>query len=89
MKIRDRLGISERRQRQVTRAMDVLLVGMFFVGLERGAASIVVTAGIGLGGTFLPAILERDLESPMDPALTMWIRERSSCTPPASWACRA
>lgn len=73
MRIRDRLGLSQRRQRQLSRAMQVLLVGLVFVGLERGNAGIVVNAAVGLGVTYLPAVLERDYHIPMDPALTLWI----------------
>lgn len=53
--------------------MQVLLVGLVFVGLERGNAGIVVNAAVGLGVTYLPAVLERDYHIPMDPALTLWI----------------
>lgn len=73
MRIRDRIGLSQRRQRQLSRAMQVLLVGLVFVGLERGNAGIVVNAAVGLGVTYLPAVLERDYHIPMDPALTLWI----------------
>jgi hypothetical protein len=73
MRLRDRLGLSERQQRQLSRLMQVLLVGLVFVGFERGNPGIVVNAGIGLGVTYLPAVLERDYNIPMDPALTLWI----------------
>jgi len=73
MRIRDRLGLSERRQRRLSRLMQVLLVGLVFVGLERGNPGIVVNAAIGLGVTYLPAVLERDYHIPMDSALTLWI----------------
>jgi hypothetical protein len=53
--------------------MQLALVGLVFVGLERGAAGIVVNASIALGVTYLPATLERDYHIPMDPALTLWI----------------
>ncbi len=53
--------------------MEVGLLGMVFVGLERGSPSIIVNAGVGLAVTQLPPLLERDYELPMDPALTLWI----------------
>ena len=53
--------------------MEVCLVGVFFIGLDRGNLGIVVNAGVALGVTFLPAILERDYGIPLDAGLTMWI----------------
>ena len=73
MRLRDRLGISRHRQKQAAWAMEVGLVGIFFVGLYQGSTTIVVNAGVGLVVTQLPPILERDYHIPMDPALTLWI----------------
>ncbi|MEF8842381.1 MAG: hypothetical protein V5A62_12275 [Haloarculaceae archaeon] len=73
MRIRERLGIDERRQKQLTRLMEFLLVGMFFVGLERGHTGILVNTAVALGVTQLVPVLRRDFGIPMDPALTLWI----------------
>ncbi|USZ68062.1 hypothetical protein NGM10_15175 [Halorussus salilacus] len=73
MRIRDRLRVSDRRQRQLTRVMEVCLVGVFFIGLDRGNPGVVVNAGIAFLVTFLPAVLERDYDIPMDAGLTLWI----------------
>ena len=73
MRLRDYLGISRRRQKQAAWAMEVGLVGIFFVGLYQGSTTIVVNAAVGLLATQLPPILERDYDIPMDPALTLWI----------------
>jgi len=73
MRIRDRLNVSERRQEQLTRAMELVLVGIFFIGLDRGHVGIMVNSTIALAVTFLPAILERDYDIPMDAGLTLWI----------------
>jgi hypothetical protein len=73
MRLRDRIGLTSRRQRQLSRAMQVMLVGIIGLGLERGNPGIVINATIGLGVTQLPAVLERDYQIPMDPALTLWI----------------
>ena len=73
MRVRDRLGVSAERQRQFTRLMQVILVGLFFIGLDRGSMGIVVNAAVALGVTYLPAVLERDYEIPMDAGLTLWI----------------
>jgi hypothetical protein len=53
--------------------MQLSLVGLLFVGLDRGSLGIVVNAAIALGVTYLPAVLERDYAIPMDPALTLWL----------------
>jgi VanZ family protein len=71
--LRDRLGLDERRQKQLTHLMELALVGMFFVGLERGHTGILVNTAVALGVTQLVPILERDVGIPMDPALTLWI----------------
>jgi hypothetical protein len=73
MRLRDRLHISDRRQRQVTHLMEMLLVGMVLVGFERGDTGVVVNAGIGVLVTQLVPVLERDVGVPMDSALTLWI----------------
>jgi hypothetical protein len=73
MKLRDRLGLSERRQKQATYVMELTMVGILFAGLERGSTTIVVNALVGLIVTQIPPLLERDYNIPMDPALTLWI----------------
>jgi hypothetical protein len=73
VRLRDRIGVSPRRQRQAARAMQVALVGLFFVGVYDLDAGVAVNAGIGLLVTYLPAVLERDYDVPMDAGLTLWI----------------
>jgi hypothetical protein len=73
VRLRDRIGVSARRQRQVTRVLQVLLVGVLAVGVWRRDVGVLVNAGIALGVTFLPGVLERDLGIPMDAGLTLWI----------------
>ncbi|MFC6835416.1 hypothetical protein [Halomarina ordinaria] len=73
MRLRDVLDISERRQRQLVRLMELGLIGMFFIGLERGKTGIVVNTTVALAVTRLPSLLERDLRLPMDAGLTLWI----------------
>jgi hypothetical protein len=53
--------------------MELSLVGVLFIGLDRGNVGIVVNAAIALAVTFLPAMLERDYDIPMDAGLTLWI----------------
>ncbi len=53
--------------------MELGLVGILAIGLDRGNVGIVVNSGIALAVTFLPAMLERDYDIPMDAGLTLWI----------------
>jgi len=73
MRIRDRLGLDPRWQARIARGMELSLVGLLFIGLDRGNTGIVVNAGVALLVAQLPPVLERDYEIPMDPALTLWI----------------
>lgn len=73
MRVRDRLGLSVPTQRRVTRAMELCLVGIVLLGLYERNLGIVVNSVIALGVTFLPALLERDYNIPMDAGLTLWI----------------
>ena len=73
MRLRDRLHVSDRRERQVTRAMEVSLVVILAAGLYRSHLGISINATIALLVTFVPAILERDYDIPMDAGLTLWI----------------
>jgi hypothetical protein len=73
MRLRDRLRVSRRRQKQAAWAMEIGLVGILSVGLYQGSTTVVVNAGVGLFVTQLPPVLERDYDIPMDPALTLWI----------------
>lgn len=68
-----RLGIEQRHQRRIVWFMEVGLVGMFFIGLERQNTGIIVNTAIALAVSQLPPILERDYNIPMNPALTLWI----------------
>ncbi|WP_425504714.1 hypothetical protein [Salinigranum marinum] len=73
MRLRDRLGIGPTSQRRLSRAMQVVLVGIVFIGLDRGNVGIVANGAIALAVTYLPAILERDHHIPMDAGLTLWL----------------
>jgi len=72
-RIRDRIGLTAGQQAAAARLMEYVLVGLVFIGLERGSFGVVVNAGVALLIVQLPPILERDHEIPMDPALTLWI----------------
>jgi hypothetical protein len=73
MRLRDRLGIGERRQRQLVRLMELVLLGMFGLGLLTRDTGIIVNAGIALAVTQLPPLLERDYGVVLDAGLTLWL----------------
>jgi len=73
MRLRDRIGLSERRQKQATYVMELLLVAILLVGVATGITGVIVNALVGLLVTQIPPLLERDYDIPMDPALTLWI----------------
>lgn len=53
--------------------MQLILFGLLFIAVDRREPSLIVTVTIGLTATFLPALLERDYEIPMNAGLTLWI----------------
>lgn len=73
MSIISRFLPSERRQRQLSRGMELLLVGLLFIGIDRGSVGIIVNTTAALVVVQLPAILERDFGLTMDPQLVLWI----------------
>ena len=73
MRFWDRFSLTNKRKRQATRAMELLLVGLFFVGLERGSTGIIVNTGVAILVTELPDLLDRRYDFPLDPGLTLWI----------------
>ena len=68
-----RLGLSERRQRQLVRALQLGIVATIGVGLLELDLAIVLTGIFSLGVTFLPAIFQRNPRVSMDVALVLWI----------------
>ena len=73
MRLRDYVGISERRQKQATYVMELLMVGVLFVGIERGSPEVVTNVLVCLVVIQLPPILARDYDIHMDAGLTLWI----------------
>lgn len=73
MRVRDWIGVSERRQKQLTHVMEVSLIGILMIGLYVNSVGIVVNAGVGILVTQLVPVLERDYNIPMDPSLVLWI----------------
>lgn len=73
MNLHDALDISDRHQRRLVRVLQAVLVAITVYGAYLGKVGLVVNAGISLGVTFLPAVLERDTRVSMDPGLVLWI----------------
>ncbi|AXR82615.1 hypothetical protein [Natrarchaeobaculum sulfurireducens] len=73
VKLRDRLGISPTRQRQASRTMQALLVAILLWGLSVHDLPTIANAVVALTITFIPAILEREYDLPMDAGLVLWI----------------
>jgi hypothetical protein len=65
--------LSSRTQRFATRGMQVAISGILLAGLWTRNIAVVVNAALALGVTFLPAVLERDWDLPLDAGLTLWI----------------
>ena len=72
-RFRELVRLEERTQRRLSRVMQLALVGLLFIGLDRPDLGIIVNAGVALAITYLPAILERDYQIPMNAGLTLWI----------------
>jgi hypothetical protein len=73
MSMLSRILPSERRQQQLTRVMELVLIGLLFIGIDRGNPGIIINTTASLVVVQLPAILERDFDLTMDPQLVLWI----------------
>lgn len=62
-----------RRQRQLTRGMQLVLVGIVGFGFIAGEPKAITNGTAALLITFAPAILERNYNLPLDPWLGLWI----------------
>ncbi len=71
--IRDRLDAPDALVRRFSRIMQAALAALLLFGLVRGDLTTVVNAGVALGITFLPAVLERDAKLPLEPGLVFWL----------------
>ncbi|MFW6316859.1 MAG: DUF2238 domain-containing protein [Halorubrum sp.] len=68
-----RVRPSLRTQRRLTRGMQVLLVAIVVYGAAFGQPKAITNGGLGLFVTFVPALIERNYEIPLDPWLGVWI----------------
>lgn len=67
------LGISFDLQRSLVRGLQVVLAGIILVGVVTVDVNVIVNGGVGLGMTFLPALLGRDWTAHTNVGLTLWI----------------
>ncbi|WP_436924659.1 hypothetical protein [Halosimplex amylolyticum] len=73
MRLRDRLGIDERRQRQLTWVMELIMFGVLLYGVYAWEIPVIVNAGVALAIAQIVPVLERDYDVPLDAGLTLWI----------------
>jgi len=73
MTLGEALGLSDATERRVARGLQLLLVGLLGFGLVTVQADLIVTTGIALGVTLLPALLRREYDYSMDAGLVLWI----------------
>jgi uncharacterized membrane protein YjdF len=64
---------SLRTQRRLTRAMQILLAAIVVYGVVDGHPKAITNGGLGLFVTFVPALVERNYDIPLDPWLGVWI----------------
>jgi len=53
--------------------MQLILIGLFLLGLYSREPKVIINSGAALAITFLPAILERNFRLPLDPWLALWV----------------
>ncbi|MDY6770992.1 MAG: hypothetical protein SV186_03490 [Candidatus Nanohaloarchaea archaeon] len=73
MRLRQRLGISEKNQQRLTQVMQLVLTAMAVISIYTLNFKMLFNSLLPLFITFLPALLERDLDSSMDTGLVLWI----------------
>jgi len=62
-----------RNQRRLTRGMQLVLVALVVYGLLAKQPKAITNGALALTITFLPAVLERNYDLPLDPWLALWI----------------
>jgi hypothetical protein len=73
VRIRRSVEITDFHKQLVTRLMEYSLVGMLFIGLERGGTGIVVNCVVGIVVIQIPPLLKRDYDITLAPGLLLWI----------------
>lgn len=70
---RSRLRFSPRRQGQLVRVLQLVMVGILAIGLYVGNPGVSVNAAVGLLVTQLPAIIKRRYDVTMNVGIVLWI----------------
>ncbi|WP_255151110.1 hypothetical protein [Halorarius halobius] len=73
MSVARRIGLTQRRQGQLVRFLQAVMVAILLVGVWQANAGVVVNAAVGLVVTFLPAYLERNYRFTMGVGIVLWI----------------
>lgn len=73
MTVSEAIGLSERRQRLLTRMLQFVLVGICLAGLVTVRLGMAVSGAFGLALTLIPAAIRREYDYTMSPALVLWI----------------
>jgi AcrR family transcriptional regulator len=60
-------------QRRISRLLQVILLALVGYGLVAGQPKAIMNGSVGLVITFLPALMERNYNLPLDPWLALWI----------------
>ena len=66
-------GLSERQERLVTRTMQLALGGLSAYGLVTLQLGMAANGGVALAVTLFPALLSREYDYAMAPALVLWV----------------
>ncbi|WP_224267921.1 hypothetical protein [Haloprofundus salinisoli] len=66
-------SLSARRQRRLSRGLQLVIGAALVVGLLQRNLSVVANAAIALSVTFLPALLERDTDINLGAGVTLWV----------------
>ena len=64
---------SVRTQARLTRGMQVALAALVAYGVVAGQPKAIINGSVTLAITFVPAVLERNYDLPLDPWLGLWI----------------
>ncbi|EJN57507.1 hypothetical protein [Halogranum rubrum] len=73
MTVSESIGLSERRERLLTRLLQFVLAGVFLAGVVTLRPGMAVNGAFGLALTLIPAAIRREYDYTMSPALVLWI----------------
>lgn len=73
MTLREDLGLTDWRERLITRLLQAVLASICLFGLVTFQLGMAANGGFGLALTLLPAALRREYNYSMDPGLVLWI----------------